>query len=66
MLAITRKVGQSVTLHTSDGPILVELVSTDRGKARIGFQAPMSVRINRNDREVLAIEAKIEDAAQVS
>lgn len=50
MLSLARKLGQSITLHTSDGPIVVKFCSM-KGSITIvlGIEAPQSVRIVRDD-----------------
>lgn len=50
MLVVSRKVGEKVTLTCADGTVIeVALVDVDRGKVRIGFAAPRSVVIMRNE-----------------
>ena len=47
MLVLTRKVGDSVILDTSDGPVEVLVVAVRGNAVRLGFEAPDSVRIHR-------------------
>ncbi len=56
MLVLTRKVGERVRLRVGDdGPdIWVVLVDNDRGKCRLGFDAPQSVKITRDELITLA------------
>lgn len=49
MLVLTRQINETVLLLTSDGPIEVMLTKVDRGRARIGFIAPDSVKIYRKE-----------------
>jgi carbon storage regulator len=46
MLIITRKVGEKVIV---DENIEIVVVSIDGGKVRLGFNAPSSVRIHRQE-----------------
>ena len=49
MLALTRDDGQSISLVTSDGVVVVQLVWSKKGQARIGIQAPKSIAVNRTE-----------------
>jgi carbon storage regulator CsrA len=51
MLALTRDVGESLILETSDDPIRVTLIKIDdkRSQGEIGIEAPQSVRILRDE-----------------
>lgn len=52
MLVLTRGKGQGITLYLKNGDeIKVTLVGTKHGKARIGFVAPKSVDIVRDELE---------------
>jgi len=46
MLVLSRKVGESIII---DGGIIVTIVSIDRGKVRLGVQAPPDVRVDREE-----------------
>lgn len=46
MLTLSRKIGESVVLYTSDGEITVTLKETSRGLA-LSFDAPEAVEILR-------------------
>lgn len=48
MLLLGRRHNESVTIYTSDGPIVVTLVESRNG-TRIGIDAPRSVRIVRTE-----------------
>lgn len=50
MLILKRNINELVTLTTSSGEhIEVTLIETGYGFARIGFEAPQSVQIARNE-----------------
>jgi len=44
MLVLTRGIGEQIVI---DGNIVVTIVSIDGNKARLGIQAPRSVRVDR-------------------
>jgi carbon storage regulator len=46
MLILSRKVGETIII---DGNITVTVKSIDRGKVRIGFDAPAGVPIHREE-----------------
>lgn len=48
-LALTRSIGDTVTIQTSDGPILVAVSRVGNEKARLVFNAPESVKIVRTE-----------------
>lgn len=48
MLLLGRRHNESVTIYTSDGPIVVTLVESRNG-TRIGIEAPRQVRIIRTE-----------------
>lgn len=57
MLVLSRKLGEKVCLITPDGTYLwVTVVDIDRGKIRLGFNAPAEVKIFRQ--ELLPIEER--------
>lgn len=47
MLVLTRKVGQSIIIDTSDGPIVIQPVDMLCGKVRIGITAPKDLQVHR-------------------
>lgn len=50
MLVLSRKLGEKITVVCPDGtPLEVTVVDIDRGKIRLGFDAPNSYRIYRNE-----------------
>jgi carbon storage regulator CsrA len=50
MLVITAKEGESIIVPFDDGTeLVIRLIHTTRGKAKIGFAAPTDVRIYRED-----------------
>lgn len=50
MLALSRRELEEIYLTTEDGtPIVVTIVSIDRGKVRVGISAPRSVNIARGE-----------------
>ena len=46
MLVLSRKIGESLVI--GDG-IVVRVLSTDRGRVRIGLEAPANVAIRRSE-----------------
>ena len=50
MLVLTRKERESVLLETTDGTIIkVVLLRNSHGQVKLGFDAPQSVRIFRDN-----------------
>ena len=49
MLVLSRKEGESITLKTKEGDIRVTYVEQMRGRAKLAFDAPMSVNIVRDE-----------------
>lgn len=49
MLILTRERGQKVFIETSDGRITVIVLERRAGKLRLGFDAPRTVEIMRDD-----------------
>jgi carbon storage regulator CsrA len=50
MLVLTRREGERVRIRTPDGTeIWVVLVQTERGKARLGIQAPLACEVQREE-----------------
>ncbi len=45
-LVLTRRVGQSIRI---DNDIVVTIVSVDRGKVRVGVEAPRDIRVVRTE-----------------
>ncbi len=49
MLVLSRKMYEAVILQTSDGPVTVQVVGIDRGRIALGFVAPRTVSILREE-----------------
>jgi carbon storage regulator CsrA len=49
MLLLSRKVGERFVVHTPGGDVWVTVVAVDRGRARIGIEAPQEYRIYREE-----------------
>jgi len=49
MLVVTRQEGETVHLQLGTESVVVKLVWIDRGRARIGFDAPAAVKILRGE-----------------
>jgi carbon storage regulator len=49
VLVLTRKQGQKIFIDTPQGPITVTFVQLDRGKIRLGIDAPPSMRVLREE-----------------
>ncbi len=49
MLVLRRKVGDSIFIDTSDGPIEIRLIWIGQNAARIGVNAPDDVEILRGE-----------------
>ena len=49
MLVLGRKTDQSVTLLTSDGPVLININNVNGCFVSLGFEAPQSVKIVRTE-----------------
>jgi len=60
-LVVTRRRGEAILLETSDGPIEIRIVAIHSGRARVRVQAPLAVRIDRE--ELRASRANLASAA---
>ena len=49
MLSLTRKEGEILNVYTTDGIIRFHVKSFRNGQVRIGVDAPLTVRIKRNE-----------------
>lgn len=50
MLCLTVKYGERVILHTSDGDVIVQQLPLNRlNQPRLGFEAPKSIEIEREN-----------------
>lgn len=54
-LILERKDGQRIILETSDGTIEIVLYNAQKGRTKIGIEAPETVKIIR--KELLAVES---------
>lgn len=48
-LCLKRKVGESILIKTSDGDIVVSLIEIANKKAKIAFNAPVSIKVYREE-----------------
>jgi len=51
-LALTRKAGEQITIYTSDGPIEIQVVRTEKNCVRLKVAAAPSVKIFRSELDV--------------
>lgn len=49
MLVLSRKVGEKIVVFTPSGEIWLTLVDVDRGRARVGIDAPREWEIYRQE-----------------
>ena len=49
MLILARRLHEGITIETSHGPIHVDVVEIQRGKVRLGIDAPVDCRILRDE-----------------
>jgi carbon storage regulator CsrA len=49
---LTRKAGEQITIYTSDGPIAIQVVRTDKNCVRFKVAAAPSVKIFRSELDV--------------
>lgn len=66
MLVLSRKPGQRIII---DGQTVLEVIDFSRGKVRLGFTAPKSIRIDREEihyRRAEGFEDKAHTAAVLS
>ena len=49
MLVVNRRHEEKVVIITSDGPITITLVSTETTRAKLGFSAPKTIQIFREE-----------------
>lgn len=63
MLVLSRKIGEKIVITQTDGkPITVMVVSIERGKVRLGVDAPREVTIYRSEIQDQIDAAKAEAA----
>jgi carbon storage regulator CsrA len=55
-LALTRKAGEQITIYTSDGPIEIQVVRTEKNCVRLKVAAAPSVKIFRSELDVCSPE----------
>ena len=58
MLALTRRIGERIII---DKNVTITLLSTRRGSARIGIEAPKSVAVRREEVTDMTLDASHED-----
>ena len=49
MLVLSRKLGEQITIGEGANKVVITVVDIDRGKIRIGIDAPREVPIYRNE-----------------
>ena len=49
MLALTRKTGESITLETDSGPIVIHITKTNSTRVTVAIDAPRDVNIIRTE-----------------
>ena len=49
MLVLSRKLGERVIIGTGENAVVVTVVDIDRGKIRLGIEAPKNVPIMREE-----------------
>lgn len=49
LLVLTRRNSERIMIATTDGEIVITLVETERGRAKIGITAPKDCRIDREE-----------------
>lgn len=52
MLVLTMQGGDYIVMRTKEGTIRIKLGQPDRGKCKVGIDAPSSIQIQRLDREL--------------
>lgn len=50
MLVLTMQGGDYIVMRTKEGTIRIKLGQPDRGKCKVGIDAPSSIQIQRLDR----------------
>lgn len=60
MLVLTRKTGETIRIGDS---IVIKVISSGRGKAKIGIEAPAEIRVLRG--ELLALLNRMEETDPV-
>lgn len=50
-LILSRRVGQSLTIHAGEHTVHVRIVETQGHKVRLAIDAPRSVRVRREEQE---------------
>lgn len=60
MLVLTRKPKEKVVLKTADGDIIVTYIENRGGNIRLGFTAPKSVVIRRDDLKSVDYRSRVE------
>lgn len=49
MLVLSRKLGEKIMIGEGDGQVVITVVDIDRGKIRLGIEAPRDVPIYRQE-----------------
>lgn len=65
MLVLSRKLAESVSISIDDIRIKVQVIEIRGDKVRLGFEAPTSVRIHREEiQDIVDREARVNAIAQ--
>lgn len=65
MLVLSRKLAESVSISIDDIRIKVQVIEIRGDKVRLGFEAPESVRIHREEiQDIVDREARVNAIAQ--
>ena len=49
MLVLSRKLGEKIVIQNGDDTVVVTVVKIDRNQIRLGIEAPMDVRVYREE-----------------
>lgn len=49
MLVLSRKLGEKIIIQSASGPVVVTVVKIDRNQTRLGIEAPIDVRVYREE-----------------
>lgn len=49
MLVLSRKLGEKIVIQSAEGPVMVTVVKIDRNQIRLGIEAPINVRVYREE-----------------
>ncbi len=65
MLVLSRKLGEKIIIQSASGPVVVTVVKIDRNQTRLGIEAPIDVRVFREEIAPAPLAEKVEPRSAV-